>query len=208
VLNGLRIPLTEFKGVNLGDLDAVELRFGAATPAGSIQLADVAFQEPSPEDAPLPSPAVTTPLPGPKRADGIAVGGVTTVPSRTVCADTAAPASSLASLRAAGGRLVATGTARDAGCAATASKRARAGKVARVSLAISRRVAGGCRYVTAGGALTAVKPCDAPLALIARGAKSWRVAARAPRGTYRVRWQAIDASGNLERAHVRALRVA
>jgi len=60
---------------------------------------------------------------------------------------------------------VATGTARDAGCAATASKRARAGKVARVSLAISRRVAGGCRYVTARGALTAVKPCDAPLAV-------------------------------------------
>jgi len=133
---------------------------------------------------------------------------VTTVPSRTVCADTAAPASSLAVLRAAAGRLPATGTARDAGCAATASKRARAGRVARVSLAISRRVAGGCRYVTARGALTAVKPCDAPLALIARGAKSWRVAARAPRGTYRVRWQAIDSSGNLERAHVRALRVA
>ena len=45
---------------------------------------------------------------------------MTTVPSETVCADTTAPRSSLASLRLAGGRLVASGTARDAGCAADA----------------------------------------------------------------------------------------
>ena len=55
VLNGLRIPLSEFAGVDLSRLEAVELRFGAATPRGSIQLADVAFQE-RPAAAPRPSP--------------------------------------------------------------------------------------------------------------------------------------------------------
>ena len=78
VLNGLRIPLSEFKGVDLADLDAIELRFGAATPAGSIQLADVAFQEP-PVTAAAPSPTVAaaapTPLAGAKRVDAIAAGG-------------------------------------------------------------------------------------------------------------------------------------
>jgi hypothetical protein len=208
VLNGLRIPLSDFSGVNLTDLDAVELRFGAATPAGSIQLADVAFQEPpAAAPAPLSSPAVTTPLPGPKRVDGIAVGGVTTVPSRRVCADTKAPRSALAVLRVTSGRLVASGRSSDAGCAATAAKTARAGKVARVSVAVERRVAGGCRYVTASAKLTAAKPCGSPLALIARGTNRWSVRTRLPRGSYTVRWQAIDASGNLERAHVRTLRV-
>ena len=74
-------------------------------------------------------------------------------------------------------------------------------------LAVSRRVASGCRYLTADGKLSGVKPCGSPLVLIARGARSWTVKARAPRGTYRVRWQAIDASGNLERAHAKTVRV-
>jgi hypothetical protein len=211
VLNGLRIPLSEFAGVDLGDLDAVELRFGAATPTGSIQLADVAFQEPPAVAAEplLISPSVTAPLPGPKRVDGIAVDGVTTVPSATVCADDSAPKTSLSALRIASGRLVAAGSAGDAGCAASAGKTARAGKVQRVQLTVERRVAGGCRYLTASGRLTGVKPCSSPLGLIARGAKSWRVAmsARLARGTYRVRWQAVDASGNLEAAHARTVRV-
>lgn len=45
VLNGLRIPLDAFD-VDLGRVVAVELRFGRATPKGSIQLADLMFQEP------------------------------------------------------------------------------------------------------------------------------------------------------------------
>ena len=211
VLNGLRIPLSEFAGVDLADLDAIELRFGAATPAGSIQLADVAFQEP-PVTATAPSPtlaaAAPKPLAGAKRVDAIAVGGVTTVPSSTVCADTAAPRSSIASLRLAGGRLVASGVASDAGCAARGGKAARVGKLARVQISVERRTAGGCRYLHANGKLTAARSCSAPLALIAKGAKRWSLksAARLPGGTYTVRVQAIDARGNLERALVRTLR--
>ncbi len=60
--------------------------------------------------------------------------------------------------------------------------------------------------MTASAKLTAVKPCGSPLALIARGTRSWRVRTHLPHGSYLVRWQAIDASGNLERAHARALR--
>ena len=207
VLNGLRIPLSEFEGVDLGRLEAVELRFGAATPRGSIQLADVAFQE-RPAAAPAPKPAAAvTPLSGPKRVDAIAVDGVTTVPSETVCADITAPRTSVAALRLAGGRLVASGTARDAGCAADDGLKARDGKLARVQVTVSRVTSGGCRYLRANGKLTAAKPCSAPLALIAKGAKRWslRSAGRLPVGRYSVRVQAIDARGNLERATTRTL---
>ncbi len=207
VLNGLRIPLSEFEGVDLGRLEAVELRFGTATPRGSIQLADVAFQE-RPAAAPAPKPAAAvTPLSGPKRVDAIAVDGVTTVPSETVCADITAPRTSVAALRLAGGRLVASGTARDAGCAADDGLKARDGKLARVQVTVSRVTSGGCRYLRANGKLTAAKPCSAPLALIAKGAKRWslRSAGRLPVGRYSVRVQAIDARGNLERATTRTL---
>ena len=44
-LNGMRIPLSLFAGVDLNDLDRIELRFGDATRTGSIQLLEVAFQK-------------------------------------------------------------------------------------------------------------------------------------------------------------------
>jgi hypothetical protein len=45
VLNGIRIPLSSFAGVNTSALKSVTLEFGGRTRTGSIQLADVAFQE-------------------------------------------------------------------------------------------------------------------------------------------------------------------
>ena len=210
VLNGLRIPLGEFEGVDLADLDAIELRFGTATPRGSIQLADVAFQEPpSTSAAPLRAPAAAAPLPGPKRVDGIAVAGVTTLPSTTVCADTTAPRSSLRSVQLSSGRLVASGIATDTGCVAAGGKTARTGKLARVQISVARQVAGGRRYLRASGRLTTATSCSAPLALIAKGASRWSLksAAKLPAGRYTVRVQAIDARGNLETAKQRTLRV-
>ncbi|WP_270045377.1 hypothetical protein [Solirubrobacter ginsenosidimutans] len=220
VLNGLRIPLTAFSGVDLTDLRAVELRFGAATARGSIQLADVAFQEPPAATAPAPDAASVAPLasapdaasvaplPGPKRVDGIAVSGVTTVPSKTACADSTAPRSSVAALRLTGGRLVASGTASDTGCHAAGRLAARAGKLGRVQISVTRSVAGRCQFLRASGRLTAATSCSAPLALIAKGAKRWSLksAAKLPAGTYTVRIQAIDARGNLEPAKTRTLR--
>lgn len=45
VLNGVRIPLGAFRGIDMGAISAVELRVGRVTRRGSIQLTDVAFQE-------------------------------------------------------------------------------------------------------------------------------------------------------------------
>jgi len=66
VLNGIRIPLSAFAGeVDLTRIAEVELGFGARTPTGAIQLADVAFQESSPDggqvcaDATRPSSRMT-----------------------------------------------------------------------------------------------------------------------------------------------------
>lgn len=45
ILSGVRLPLTTFSGVDLTDLARIELRFGGRTGSGSIQIADIAFQE-------------------------------------------------------------------------------------------------------------------------------------------------------------------
>jgi hypothetical protein len=45
VMNGVRIPLGAFGGVDLTRLRAVELRFGGRTPSGSLQLAELALQD-------------------------------------------------------------------------------------------------------------------------------------------------------------------
>jgi hypothetical protein len=201
VLNGVRIPLSAFAGVDRSKLEAVELRFGGVTPTGSIQLADVAFQEPAVATQAAASDEPPAPLPGPKRVDGIALDGVTTVPAKTACADETAPRSTLRSLRLAGGRLVATGTARDRGCGA---------KLGRVQVSVARTAGQKCRYLAQRGRLTTPKSCSAPLSLIAKGRSDWRLATRArlPQGSYRVRWQAIDKAGNLEpAARWRTLRV-
>ncbi|WP_196189137.1 hypothetical protein [Conexibacter sp. W3-3-2] len=54
VLSGVRIPLAAFVGVDLSDVRTVRLGFGTNSLTGSIQLADLAFQEPrfTPGDVP------------------------------------------------------------------------------------------------------------------------------------------------------------
>ena len=47
ILGGLRVPLAAFTGVDASRLRSVEFGFGSRTPKGSIQLADVSFQEPA-----------------------------------------------------------------------------------------------------------------------------------------------------------------
>lgn len=65
VLEQIRVPLTEFTGVDVSSLAAVELRFGGEgmPPSGSIQVADVRFQEAATE-APLILSDGTTPNAG------------------------------------------------------------------------------------------------------------------------------------------------
>ena len=168
VLNGLRIPLSEFAGVDLSRWRRSSCASARPRRAARSSSPTSPSRSGPRRAAPKPAAAVA-PLAGPKRVDAIAVDGVTTVPSERVCADTTAPRTSLASLRVAGGRLVASGTARDAGCAAAGGLKARDGKLARVQVTVSRLTAGGCQYLRATGRLTAAKPCSAPLALIAKG---------------------------------------
>lgn len=47
VLSGVRIPLAAFTGVDLSDVRSVRLGFGTSSVTGSIQLTDLAFQEPA-----------------------------------------------------------------------------------------------------------------------------------------------------------------
>ena len=47
ILGGLRVPLSAFAGVDRSRLRSIELVMGGRTPKGSVQLADLSFQEPA-----------------------------------------------------------------------------------------------------------------------------------------------------------------
>jgi hypothetical protein len=107
------------------------------------------------------------------------------------CLDRVAPASHLA------GKLLLRrlrGTAADRACG-------RRGRLARVTVAVARRVQGGCRYLRASGRFGMRTSCRRPTYVNARGTKRWSLGVhhRLARGTYVVRSRAIDAAGNVER---------
>ena len=210
VLNGIRIPLSRFAGVDLSDLAAVELRFGTLTPAGSIQVADVGFQEEAPAQSPS-TPMTETPVrtTGRTRTDAIAVGAVTTVPSKSRCTDVTAPVSQLTGLAFTGRTLTVQGNASDVGCEATEGLAAQSGALRRTQVTVGRRAGTKCRFLDQRGHLTRARPCSAPLSAVARGRSTWRLRSRVklPAGSYRVSWRAVDAAGNLGKAKSRTLEV-
>lgn len=218
-LNGHRIPLSAFSGVDLTQLDRVELRFGGAdVPAtGAIQLADLAFQETAasavttgPATVPLTRMAGDPVLP---KVDGVVTGSPLAATPTGTCVDQRRPTATVrtATLRTrVGGAVMLRGTAADAGCTATATKKARKGSVVRVQASVSRKVGTQCRYLTNGGRLTRKMRCGLPLSVIARGKTTWRLGGKAtklPKGVYTVKVQAIDRAGNLSRPTARTLRV-
>jgi hypothetical protein len=85
--------------------------------------------------------------------------------------------------------------------------RARRDRVARVQVAVARRVGSRCRYLTSRGRLTRARSCNrnewlrARLGRIRAGKVPWtfRTRARLPRGTYELRVRAIDRSGTVEK---------
>jgi len=56
ILDGVRIPPERYDAIDLRRVAAIELRFGQRTPRGSIDLADVAFQETARPRPPAPPP--------------------------------------------------------------------------------------------------------------------------------------------------------
>jgi hypothetical protein len=78
-----------------------------------------------------------------------------------------------------------------------------------VQVAVARRVRGGCRWLTVGGAMHERSSCNRPFWLLARGGGSgWGLGIPGIRaGRYLLRVRAIDASGRSERPHGRALTV-
>jgi hypothetical protein len=223
LLNELRIPLTDFAGVDLHHVRQVALVFGARTTSGSIELANMRFQEPlSPaasdpvigpgSPAPVPTAAASTASPMARliaRANPITLAGATAVADPRMCSDHTAPHATLSSLQVTRTGLVVGGRAFDLGCKATATRRARAGRVAQVQVAVARTAAGRCRYLGAARRLLPASSCGTVVALVARGRSrfSLKVATRLPAGRYRVRVQVIDAAGNLTTGRARTVTV-
>lgn len=209
-LNGIRIPLRAFDGVDLRAITAVGLGFGApGRPAtGSIQLADVLFQEdPRPVDPVVPGPdgPPSTP-PGPVLGTPQQTG--TATPAR-VCADAARPTVRLSSVALKARKLWVRGVAVDRGCAG--ARGPAKGGVQHTLVSLFRPVGGDrCRFVTAGGKLGRPRPCGRPLGVYAAGKARWSLGipkARLPAGGYRLRVTTFDLSGNVSKAVVRRLRV-
>ncbi|HST43404.1 MAG TPA: hypothetical protein VLK58_28015 [Conexibacter sp.] len=201
VLNGIRIPLGTFRGVDLTQVTAVELGFGTRTATGSIQLADVIFQE----SAKPVDPVIPPPDGPPSVAPGPIVDPPRTAPTPGVCSDTTKPVVKLTQLAAKAKKLWVQGVALDAGCVGGSGKAA--GGVAQTLVEVYRPVSGGkARFVTARGTLSKPLPLAGGIALKAKGKGSWSVGvakARLPKGSYRVRVSTFDRSGNLRTLGVR-----
>ncbi|MEA2272212.1 MAG: hypothetical protein QOI98_920 [Solirubrobacteraceae bacterium] len=88
------------------------------------------------------------------------------------------------------------GTSSDAGCG-----KARAGKVARVRVAVALLTGKRCRFLRAAGGFGQATSCGSQRYLRARGKTKWSFSRRAsfPAGRYRAWVRATDARGNLER---------
>lgn len=224
-LNGIRIPLSAFKGINRREVVRVELGFGRLSERGSIQLADVMFQEaPKPIDPDPVDPVDPDPDLGPDPVDpdpvlprepasippGPIVDAPPTAPVPGVCADTKKPVVKLTRLSSEAKKLWIRGVALDSSSCAAASGVA-AGGVAGTLVEIYRPISGGkARFATAGGKLSKPLPLAEGIAIRAKGKGSWSVSvakARLPSGRYRVRVSTYDRAGNIAKLGVRSLTI-
>ena len=113
------------------------------------------------------------------------------------CRDTTAPVSTIAK----GSRftrkgITLRGVSRDRGCGTNG-----AGQVAKVSLAISRRVGKRCQWLQPKGGFSAARSCRRKAYVPVKGTAKWafRLKARLKKGTYAVVPRAIDGVGNREK---------
>jgi hypothetical protein len=114
------------------------------------------------------------------------------------CLDGAAPQSKFdrKRVRTSRGALSFRGTSSDRGC-----KKAKAGKVSRVEIAVAHLEGKKCRFVRRGGGLTATRSCARAVYLRTRGGRKWSVSLRGsfPSGRYRAWVRGRDARGNVEK---------
>ncbi|MDW5598150.1 alpha/beta hydrolase [Conexibacter stalactiti] len=204
ILNQIRVPLSDFaaQGVDLTKVRKLELRFGEpGKPAtGSVQLADVRFQEAVGGPTALtdgggsaagvqPIDLIETTARTTVAKAGQAVSLTPTASVTGTCLDTIAPTARITVK----GKKVVRGVAADTGCGA---------KVASVQVTVAKSAGNGkFRYLTPKGAFTkALKPIGAR-ALVAKGATKWTVKlGTLPKGSYRISVRAIDAGGNARTA--------
>lgn len=218
-LNGLRIPLTAFTGVDLTKIASVEFGFGGRTPTGAIQLADVMFQEapkpaaepePEPEPKPAePSPVPTLVVPPPVviTVPGASTSGASG-PVATCSTDTTKPRTSLTRVSLTRRAISLRGLASDKGCAT--AKGADAGGVRRTIVEIWVKSGTQCRFVGTTGRLRGRSDCAQPFGLYAKRTTDWSLSikqARLPKGTYRVRVKTFDKAGNTTTLRTRTVRV-
>ncbi|MDT7799260.1 MAG: hypothetical protein QOI78_2693, partial [Actinomycetota bacterium] len=74
-------------------------------------------------------------------------------------------------------------------------------KVRRVTVVVTWKVRGRCRFLAPNGRLSARRSCARPVRLLAHGTTRWRLSRRAslPRGLYTVAVKAVDSTGRTER---------
>jgi hypothetical protein len=188
VLNQIRIPLSDFaaQGLDLANVRKLELRFGGAglPQTGSVQIADVRFQEAASgpavytdklADVPLTVPPAATPAPEAvsvaattKAAAPVAASAPVTSSAAPAAAACSTASAAIASTRVVKRRLTVTGTT--SACAAsvhvtvTRVSGARTSKAIRASMKSSKW--------TAAAALSAGRYRVAVTAVAAKGAKS------------------------------------
>jgi hypothetical protein len=221
LLSQIRVPLADFaaQGVDLTSVRKVEFRFGeAGNPAqGSVQLADVRFQEAASgtdvlvDDAAADGPATGAPTSGPDPAvvlaavsrsaasaanpDVIGLGGDTTVTKKAACVDTTAPRTSGVKVAVKARRLTITGKATDTTCSSAKTK----GTVRSVQVTLAKATGKKARFVRGNGKLSKPMPKDSAVALVARGTSSWTLkpSGKLAKGRYAMTIKAYDAAGNV-----------
>lgn len=201
VLNSLRVPLGDFaaQGVDLAKVAKLELRFGGPgkPSTGSIQLADVRFQESVTGPTALRDQMAaavaakiveSTPrAPAGSVPDVVPVAAATTATTAGTAKAARCPAARLTSTRLRGRRLALAGSA--TGCA---------GAVKVVVVRLYKPAGGGmCRFARIDGTLGKAKPCTSQVGLAARGTTRWtlKLSRALAKGTYRLDLRAIDAAG-------------
>lgn len=192
----------------LGDFftNAIDANGCVIIGTGDTSRMDPVSGQPRPTSLPLfvrqnSGPSLTGGQCGPPASSPLVLGpgGVT-----SGCTDRVRPLSRITRRLVRGTRraLSFRGTASDRGCANAAAHFIVPGKVARVRIAVARVVSRlRCRFLLANHRLGAIRDCRRRIYHAARGTTRWSYGVRGsfPRGIYRVRVNAVDARGNVER---------